>query len=207
MLYEIAHIIKERFGFIWDMVEWGNATAFSLMKGNAMKKIPSVLKGCSEKYEIRMAEVSDVDGLVEFFAKQPEEAFTFFKPHEFNAKAVRKVVKNKAFLTFVVVDGGEIVGYFFLRCFVNGKAFRGKMVDKDHQGRGIAKLMGVAMTKVATTLGVRMFGSISPENYTSLASAKASNEVKIHKTLENGYYYIEFLPKSCNNTNSGGGNS
>ena len=215
MLYEIAHIVKERFGFIWDMVEWGNATTFSLMKGNAMKKIPSVLKECSDKYEIRVADLSDVDGLVKFFAKQPEEAFTFFKPHEFDAKAVKKVVKNKAFLTFVVLSNDkdtlryddpsinhkpssinhQIVGYFFLRCFVNGKAFRGKMVDKDHQGRGIAKLMGVAMTKVATTLGVRMFGSISPENYASLASAKASNEVKIHKTLENGYYYIEFLPK------------
>ena len=133
-------------------------------------------------------------------------------------------MKNKAFLTFVVMDkvgsnglngsnslkgseGGnhsnssnisepkQIVGYFFLRCFANGKAFRGKMVDKDHQRRGIAKLMGVAITKVATTLGVRMFGSISPENYASLASAKASNEVKIHKTLENGYYYIEFMEK------------
>ena len=222
MLYEIAHIIKERFGFIWDMVEWGNATVFSLMKGNAMKKNPSVLKECSDKYEIRLAEVTDVDGLVQFFAKQPEESFTCFKPHEFDAKVVKKVVKNKAFLTFVVMDkvgsnglngsnslkgseGGnhsnssnisepkQIVGYFFLRCFVNGKAFRGKMVDKDHQRRGIAKLMGVAMTKVATTLGVRMFGSISPENYASLASAKASNEVKIHKMLENGYYYIEFM--------------
>ena len=195
MLYEIAHFIKERFGFIWDMVEWGNATAFSLMKGDAMKKIPSVLKQCSDKYEMRVADVADVDGLVKFFANQPEEAFTFFKPHEFDAKAVEKVVKNKAFMTFVVKVQDEIVGYFFLRCFVNGKAFRGKMVDKDHQGRGIAKLMGVAMTKVATTLGVRMFGSISPDNYASLASAKASNEVKIHKKLENGYYYIEFLPK------------
>lgn len=195
MLYELAHVIKERFGFIWDLVEWGNATAFSLMKGNAMKRIPSVLKGCSEKYEIRVADVADVDGLVQFFANQPEEAFTFFKPHEFDAKAVKKVVKNKAFMTFVVREQNEIVGYFFLRCFVNGKAFRGKMVDKDHQGRGIAKLMGIAMTKVATTLGVRMFGSISPENYASLASAKASNDIKIHKTLENGYYYIEFLEK------------
>lgn len=195
MLYEIAHIIKERFSFIWDMVEWGNATAFSLMKGSTLKRIPSVLEGCSEKYEIRLAEVSDVDSLVEFFTNQPEEAFTFFKPHEFDAMSVKKIVKNKAFLTFVVADDDKIVGYFFLRCFINGKAFRGKMVDKNYQGRGIAKLMGVAMTKVATTLGVRMFGSISPENYASLASAKASNEVKIHKTLENGYYYIEFLEK------------
>lgn len=195
MLYEIAHLIRDKFGFIWDMIEWGNATAFSLMKRKAIKDMPSILKGCSEKYDISIAKESDVEGLVQFFANQPEEAFTFFKPHEFDANAVKKVVKNKAFMTFVVKEAGEIVGYFFLRCFVNGKAFRGKMVDKDHQGRGIAKLMGVAMTRVATALGVRMFGSISPDNYASLASAKASNEVKIHKTLENGYYYIEFLEK------------
>lgn len=195
MLYEIAHIIKEKFGFIWDIIEWSNATIFSLMKQSAMKSVPSILNRCSDKYELCIANKSDVEGLVQFFANQSEDAFVFFKPHEFDAKAVRKVVENKAFMTFVVKEAGEIVGYFFLRCFVNGKAFRGKMVDKDHQGCGIAKLMGVAMTKVASTLGVRVFGSISPENYASLASAKASNEIKIHKTLDNGYYYIEFLEK------------
>ena len=105
------------------------------------------------------------------------------------------MVNNKAFLTFLVLSDNELVGYFFLRAFVNGKCFRGKMVHKDLQGRGIAKLMGVAMTKVSQHLDLRMFGSISPENYASMASAKASNEIKIHKTLENGYYYIEFLPK------------
>ena len=88
-----------------------------------------------------------------------------------------------------------IVGYFFLRCFINGKCFRGKIVDKNWQGRGIAKQMGIVMTKVSQALGMRMFGSISPENYASLASAKASNEIKIHQTLDNGYYYIEVLPK------------
>lgn len=195
MLYEIAHIIKEKFSFIWDMIEWGNATVFSLMKSGAIKKLPAVLKSCSAQYDVCIAEEADVEGLVQFFARQPEEAFTFFKPHEFDAKSIKKIVKNKAFMTFVVKESGEIVGYFFLRCFFNGKAFRGKMVDKDHQGRGIAKLMGVAMTKVATTLGMRMFGSISPDNLASLQSAKASNEVKVLKTLENGYYYIEFLEK------------
>lgn len=196
MLYEIAHIIKERFRFLWDIMEWGNSTVFSLIKSKSMKKIPAILKDCSDKYEIRVADVADVEGLVSFFANQPAEAFTFFKPHEFDPVTVKNVVKNKAFMTFLVKEHNDIVGYFFLRCFVNGKAFRGKIVDKDYRGRGIAKLMGVAMTEVATALGVRMFGSISPENYASLASAKASNEIKIHKILENGYYYIEFLPKT-----------
>lgn len=225
MLYEIAHVIKERFGFLWDTIEWGNAEVFALMHRGEMKRIPELLAECSGRYQLRLATREDVELMKAFFEAQPEEAFRFFQPHEFNEKGIRKVVANKSFLTFLAIANDndddtpryddpsinhkpssinhQIVGYFFLRCFVNGKAFRGKMVDKDHQGRGIAKLMGVAMTKVATTLGVRMFGSISPENYASLASAKASNEVKIHKTLENGYYYIAFLPKSCDNTNSG----
>ena len=195
MLYEVAHIIKKKFSFLWNMIEWGNAMVFSVMKRNQLKEVPSVLHGCSDVYEIRIADEADVEGLVAFFANQPKEAFTFFKSHRFDAQSVRRVVKNKAFMTFLVKEKGVIIGYFFLRCFVNGKAFRGKMVDINHQGRGLAKLMGVAMTKVTSVLGVRMFGSISPENYASLASAKASNEIKIHKTLENGDYYIEFLEK------------
>ena len=195
MLYKLAHILKERFGFIWDFVEWGNATAFSLIHRQQLKSIPRVLADCSGEYQFRLAKPTDVSTLVTFFANQPEEAYEFFKPHDFDATSIKKVIANKAFQTIIVWHDQTIVGYFFLRCFVNGKCFRGKIVDKNWQGRGIAKQMGIVMTKVSQALGMRMFGSISPENYASLASAKASNEIKIHQTLDNGYYYIEFLPK------------
>ena len=195
MLYKIAHIIKERFGFIWDFIEWLNAMVFSLTHRKQLKKLPQVLDSCSGEYQFRLAQPSDASALVTFFANQPEEAYEFFKPHDFDAKAIKKVIANKAFQTIIVWHDKTIVGYFFLRCFINGKCFRGKIVDKNWQGRGIAKQMGIVMTKVSQALGMRMFGSISPENYASLASAKASNEIKIHQTLDNGYYYIEFLPK------------
>ncbi len=209
MIYEIAHVIKERFSFLWNMVEWGNAALFGMMYGKKMVGLDAVLESISSDFRFRVAKESDVKNLVDFFARQPEKAFEFFKPHLFDVKSVRKVVKNKAFLTFVVSSGDQIVGYFFLRSFVNGKAFRGKMVDRDWQGRGIAKSMGVAMTKVSQHMGLRMFGSISPENFASMSSAKASNDIKVLKTLENGYFYIEFLPKCTDNqfvkNNLGGG--
>lgn len=195
MLYEIAHIVKEKFGFIWDFIEWGNATLFSLVYRKKLKQIPSVLNECSEPFLVREAEVADVEPMVTFFKEQPEDAFTFFNPHGFDADSLLKIIRNKAFLTYVVLDGTQIVGYFFLRCFVNGKCFRGKIVDYRWRNKGMAKQMGIAMTRVATTLGVRMFGTISPDNYASLASSKAVNEVNIIKTLDNGYYYIEYLPK------------
>ena len=198
MLYKLAHILRDRFGFIWNLVEWGNALVFALTHRAALKKIPAILQECSGTYTLRVAELADATALVTFFAEQPEEAFKFFKPHAFDEKTLSNIIRNRAFLTFLVLDGEKIVGYFFLRCFMNGKCFKGYMVADAYRGRGIAKLEGIAMNKVNEALGLRMFGSISPENFASMAAAKSVNEVKILKTLENGDFYVEFLPKAVN---------
>ena len=196
MLYKLAHILRDRFGFLWNIIEWCNAFAFALTHGSALRKIPGILEECSGQYTLRQAAPADAAPLAAFFAEQPEEAFKFFKPHAFDEKSLSKIIRNKAFLTFLVLDGEKIVGYFFLRCFVNGKSFRGKIVDYRYRGKGIAKLEGLAMTKVAVATGIRMFGTISPDNYASLASSKAVNETRIVETLDNGYYYIEYLLKN-----------
>ena len=195
MLYKLAHILRDKFGFIWNIIEWCNAFVFALTHKCALQKIPTILNECSGQFTLRMATLADTAPLATFFAEQPEEAFKFFKPHEFDEKTLLKIIRNKAFLTFLVLDDEKIVGYFFLRCFVNGNSFKGYMVADAYKGRGIAKLEGTAMNKINELLGLRMFGSISPENPASMAVAKAVNEVKILSTLDNGDYYIEFLPK------------
>ncbi len=195
MLYKLAHILRDNFGFLWDIIEWSNAFVFAIAHRSALKKIPEILKEHSGSFTLRIATSADSQTLASFFAEQPEETFKFFKPHAFDEKTLSKIIKNKAFLTFLVLDGEKIVGYFFLRCFVNGKNFKGYMVAEAYKGRGIAKLEGIAMNKINGVLGMRMFGSISPENPASMAVAKAVNEVKILSTLDNGDYYIEFLPK------------
>lgn len=198
MLYEIAHVIKDKFGFLWDCVEWGNSSLFSMLYKDALQDVPRILNEVgSDAFTIRMTEEGDAKSLAEFFGEQPEEAFTFFKPHGFDERSIRKVLRNKAFMTFVVEmrATGELVGYFFLRSFVNGKCFKGRMVDYRQRNRGIAKLMGIAINKTAKRLGMRIFTTISPENYASLASTKAVDDIKIVKTLRNGYYYIECTPK------------
>ncbi|MDO4462532.1 MAG: transcriptional regulator [Bacteroidia bacterium] len=206
MLYELAHTIKDKCAILWDMVEWGNATLFSLVHHKALKDIPTILSAVStDTFSIRPTLDTDAPKLARFFSEQPAEAFTFFKPHKFDEKSVLKVLRNRAFMTFVVLEGENIVGYFFLRSFVNGKCFKGRMVDSRQRNRGIAKLMGIAINRVAVHLGMRIFTTISPENYASLASTKAVNDIKIVKTLENGYYYIECTPKSQNDSRLAGG--
>ena len=77
MLYEIAHFVKERFGFLWDAIEWGNAEVFALMHHREMKRIPLLLAECSGRYQLRLATCEDVEQMKAFFEAQPEESFTF----------------------------------------------------------------------------------------------------------------------------------
>lgn len=196
MLYEIAHIIKDKFGFLWDAIEWGNATLFSFIYGKKLKEIPAILKNCGEEnFTFRETTIKDVSRLATFFQEQPEEAFDYFMPHGFDEKSISKVLRNKAFLTYVVEEGSKIVGYFFMRSFVNNKTFKGYLVDYRQRGKGIACLMGIAMNRIDMKLGLRMFKSISPDNPASLAVTKKVNDIKILKTLDNGDLYLECFPK------------
>ena len=198
MLYEISHYIQSKMPWLWNVLEEGNAFAFSFLHFRKLKDIPRLLENISDKYHVTIAKKEDAKSLANFFIEQPEESFMFFKPHEFDEKTILKLINRKSFLMFLVKDGEEIVGYFFLRCFANGTAFKGRIVDSNHRNLGIAKLMGNAINDVVLHLGLRLFTTISPENYTSLASTKAVNDIKIVRTLENGYYFIECFPKKCN---------
>lgn len=199
MIYEITHYVQEKMPWAWNLVEWGNAEVFALQHRKGLKRISAVLEKYTDKFHIVEATLGDdIPALVKFFAEQPEEAFKFFKPHEFDDKTLRKLVKRKSFLMFLVKDREEIVGYFFLRCFFIGKAFLGKMVDKDMQGKGIGKKMCSCAMDVATMLGLRMFETISKENLASLNSTQKVLDTKIIEEMDNGYLYIEDLQKNPN---------
>lgn len=195
MLYELAHYIQSHISFVWDVVEFGNSEVFGMKHHQKMKDIPKLLDKYTEKFQVIEAQKEDVNSLERFFSEQPKEAFRFFNPHGFDEKTLLKLINRKSFLMFLVKDGEEIVGYFFLRCFANGKAFKGRLVDARRRNQGIGKLMGNIINDVISHLGLKLFTTISPENYACLASAKAVNDIKIIRTLENGYYYIECMPK------------
>lgn len=195
MLYELAHTIQSRLPFLWDILEGINSGLFSLRYGRKLKKAASVLQGYSERFQIREAVISDVPNLVTFFVEQPEEAYTFFKPHAFDAKTIKKLIIRKSYLFFIVFDGEKIVGYYFLRCFFMGKSYLGKMVDVKCRGKGIGKIMCLSAMDVATTLGIHMFETISKDNLASLYSTQKVLDTRIIEEMPNNYLYIEDLPK------------
>ena len=69
------------------------------------------------------------------------------------------------------------------------------MTDYRWQRQGINRLMNLCATDISSLLGLRVFGSISPENIASMKSAQSANDVVILETLDNGDYYVQYLPK------------
>lgn len=191
MLYRIAHFFRDNLSFLWEILEWLNSLFFSFLYGSRLKKIDSVLMVNSKSaLTIRKASVKDAPTLALFFADQPEASFAFFKPHRFDEKSLKSLLKRTSFLMFLVEEQNCIVGYFFLRTFCHGQAYLGKMVDHKHQGKGIGKMMCMTAMDVAMALGVRMFESINKENIASMRSSSVLKQV-IVKELNDGDVLIE----------------
>ncbi|MBR0047439.1 MAG: GNAT family N-acetyltransferase [Bacteroidaceae bacterium] len=189
MLYELAHWLQNKCPWMWEAVEELNAAVCGLKIGDGRR-----LQKCMS-VGVRLADINDAGRLADFFARQPEDSYKWFRPHGFDEATLRKLLRRKSYIVYVMEEDDEIIGYAFLRCFVNGKCFLGKMVDVNHQGKGVCtKLCAVGMN-VVETLGWRMFESINKENIGSMKASQKACDVIVVEELEDGDVLIEDRPK------------
>lgn len=189
MLYELAHAIQNKMPLLWEVVEGLNA-AFCGIKIGKRLQLQDCLTG-----GVRIADVNDAGRLADFFARQPEASYKWFRPHEFDEGTLRKLLTRRSYIIYVQEEDDEIIGYAFLRCFMNGKCFLGKMVDVNHQGKGVCtKLCEVGMN-IASMLGMRMFESINKDNIGSMRASQKACDVIVVEELEGGDVLIEDRPK------------
>ena len=194
MLYKIAHILRNNFSWLWNIIEWINSMVFSLKYRKKLKGLAFTTS--IEEYDINSIRDITTEKLVAFFKHQPEEAFTYFRPHGFDEKSIKRLQKNKAFLGFVLLDkkNAEIAGYCFNRCYFFGKGFRGRMVDVDYRGKGLGTMMNKILNEVGFGIGLRLFETVSKDNVASYRSALSASKVKVVKEMDNNELYIEILP-------------
>ena len=189
MLYQLAHMIQKKCPWLWEVVEGLNA-AFCGIKIGKRLQLQDCLTG-----GVRIADINDAGRLADFFASQPEESYRWFRPHGFDEKTMRKLLSRKSYIIYVLEEKGEIIGYAFLRCFLNGKCFLGKMVDVNHQGKGVCtKLCEVGMN-IAQKTGFRMFESINKDNIGSMKASQKACDVIVVEELDNGDLLIEDKPR------------
>ena len=189
MLYELAHTLQTRTPWLWEGIETLNGMVCGWKMGDVQG-----LRSCLPD-GIRIAETDDAGKLADFFARQPEESFKWFRPHGFDVGTMRKLLGRKSYIIYVLEEEDVIIGYAFLRCFINGKCFLGKMVDVNHQGKGVCtKLCKVGMD-IAQKTGFRMFESINKENIGSMKASQKACDVIVVEELEGGDVLIENRPR------------
>lgn len=200
MLYAIAHFLRDKLPFIWDLVDILNSWLFGIRFGKKLRKVEAeVLKRYEAETGMKVVPMAEVDTqvLVDFFAAQPEEAYTFFKPHGFDAKSLRKLQELKAFVGYVLMNhstgSGQVAGYCFIRSFFMGKGFRGRMVGIDHRGRGLGTKMNRLMNDVGFGIGLRLFETVSKDNVASYRSALSASNVKEVEEMPHNELFLEIL--------------
>ena len=196
MLYKIAHFLRDKLPFIWDLIDILNSCLFTLRYGRKLKSIEeSVLQQYTQISGMKVSRLRDVptDGLDDFFAAQPDEAYTYFKPHGFDNRSLKKLQRNRSFLAYTLMENDQVAAYCFIRSFFMGKGFRGRMVGIDFRGRGLGTLMNKLMNDIGFGIGLRLFETVSKDNVVSYRSALSASSVKVVEELEHNELYLEIL--------------
>lgn len=187
--------LKKAFPFLWVLIENANGVLFRFIYYKKILRCSKViLKDYShEKFTYRFLLNSDLIALTLLFQRQSAEQFKYFKPHPFDYGTLRRLYNNPSFLMFGVFNDDVLVGYFFLRCFVNKKSFTGRFVDSAYQGHGISRRMGKILHQIAWNSKFRVFGTASRDNIKSINSYQSINNFKVIKELDNNFIFFEYL--------------
>ena len=199
-LYKIAHVLRDRCGWLWNGLECFNGWLFAMRYGRRVNNLNANLNHNNvmlEGYDIVPIKNISTNDLVAFFERQPEEAYTYFKPHGFDVKSIKRLQRNKAFLAYILQDktNDQIAGYCFNRSFFHGKGFRGRMVDIDYRGKGLGTAMNKILNEIGFGIGLRLFETVSKDNIASYRSAMSASNVKVVKEMPHNELYLEILPE------------
>lgn len=194
MLYKLAHFLRDNLEWLWNLIEKTNSWLFTLRYGRRLKNY--TFTTIPDGYSMMAIKDVPTGELVAFFSRQPEEAYTYFKPHGFDARSIQRLQGNKSFLAYVLQDksNDKIVGYCFNRSFFHGVGYRGRMVDVGYRGKGLGTAMNKILNEVGFGIGLRLFESVSKDNVASYRSALSASNVKVVKEMPHNELNLEILP-------------
>ena len=84
MLYAIAHFLRDNMPWLWDLVDILNSFLFIMRYDRRLRSISGeriIIKGLPSKFKIVPIREIPTEQLMAFFARQPKEPYSFFKPH------------------------------------------------------------------------------------------------------------------------------
>jgi hypothetical protein len=186
--------IKHNLFFLWALIENLNGVLFSFKYGSVLDKtLGEIVNDPEHTYEFRRLIAEDTKDLFYLINSQDEYDLRYFSPHGFDLISLQRIFKNHAFLPMGVFCQDKMVGYFFLRFFITGKCFVGRLIDRDYRGKGIGLWMNKIMYETAWKMGFRCLSTISKNNSLVMKAHSRNNHMVILKELQNDYLLVEFI--------------
>ena len=186
--------IKHHLSFLWSIFEWVNGAFFSLVYQNKMAKV--LIQVFNEfsvsPFIYRELKGSDITVLHGLLNSQESDDLEYFNPHGFGFKSLRNQFRNRAFLMMGTFDNEKLIGYFFLRFFINRKCFVGRLIDKSYRGRGIGSAMNNIMYETSWRMGFRCLSTISRNNEAVMRAHAKNQKMIVLKDLQNDFLLVEF---------------
>lgn len=186
--------IKHNTPWLWQCIEAVNGKLTHLRYPRVKETAAGILRDYgTDSYSFSLVEDADIEKLSTFFVEQTDDSLEHFKPHAFDIKTLRRLHRNGGYLMMKITQGdsNEVVGYFFLRYFFNGKAFHGLIVSPKHRGRGLGSMMWKAGTLICRQSKLEMFATVSTHNTPSIESARKGCRVEIMQKLPDDYLLIK----------------
>lgn len=158
------------------------------------KILPQVFNEFSgSRFSYRKLEVSDAGSICSLLEEQPLPDLEYFHPHGFDLNSVMKQFKSRSMLLMGVFDKEKMVGYFFLRFFINRDCFVGRLIDRNYRGVGIGQVMNNIMYHTAWRLNFRCLSTISRDNVAVMRAHAKNPTMIVRKALKNNYLLVEFI--------------
>jgi hypothetical protein len=184
--YAFAHLLRDKFPFIWETIERGNAYFFRLRYARRLKHVEPDAYRMAEPFLMEPIASIPTAQLVDFFHDQPADTYRWFTPHGFELADVAKLQHSQAFVAYVLKREEQILGYFFLRCFCNGTCYFGRIVDFRYRNQGIGTLIGKVSFYLSESLHMQSYQTVAKDNIASAKSSTRAYHMQVIGTTANG---------------------
>lgn len=197
---KILIFIKHRLRFVWLIIEGVNGLVFNVLYRSRMEKVlPDVFDEYGKSSCVfRRLELTDAKSLQYLIERQEESDLEYFSPHAFDLRSITRQFKNRSFLMMGVFDDNLLIGYFFLRFFINKKCFVGRLIDKQYRGKGIGRVMNDIMYETSWRMRFRCLSTISKNNRSVMKAHAKNPTIRVLKELQNDYLLVEFVRDTKN---------
>jgi hypothetical protein len=173
-----------------------NNFLFSLLYYKRLDRVTKEVFKEIQHHPVTYRRISSTESakIYELIENQPTWDLTYFKPHSFELDAIVKQARKSSFLMMGAFNDDNLIGYFFLRMFVNRKCFVGRLIDKDYRGHGIGLIMNHIMYGIAWRMRFRCLSTISRHNHAVMRAHSGNRHMVVLKELKDDYLLVEFLP-------------